>query len=156
MTTCQTIPMNRYVPKAIVAGVAGIAVGAAACAGLRGAIPTIMATGSVVAIAAMLGIIPAVVPSLAKSDRFGMAVLAGTMGQTLLAIAAALTLTAVFQLERRPLVLGSFAGVFVVMMLQAVTAATLLNCLPSTAFKATDSTHPTTSSGPSAGAEKTT
>ena len=93
-----------------------------------------VAAGSVVAIAAVLGLVPAVMPPIARVDRFGMAVLAMTMAQTLLAIGAAFALTTMFELSRKPLVMGAFAGVFVVMMVQAVTAAMLLNSLPSSAF----------------------
>jgi lysylphosphatidylglycerol synthetase-like protein (DUF2156 family) len=131
VTTTSSIPVAKYLPKAVAAGVAGVAVGVGACAGLGGESQAMIAAGSVVAIAAALGVIPAILPPLARTDRFGLAILAGTMAQTLLAIAAAFALTTMFELPRRPLVLGSFAGVFVVMMLQAVAAALLLNSMPS-------------------------
>jgi hypothetical protein len=134
VTSIASIPVGKYLPKAILAGVLGVAVGVGACAGMGGNTQAMVAAGSVVAIAAVLGLVPAVMPPIARVDRFGMAVLAMTMAQTLLAIGAAFALTTMFELSRKPLVMGAFAGVLVVMMVQAVTAAMLLNSLPSSAF----------------------
>lgn len=137
MTSTTTIPVAKYLPRAMLAGVVGVGIGIGAVAALGGTSQAMMIAGCVIAIAAALGVVPAIIPSLARVDRFGLAVLAGTMGQTLVAIAAAFALTTMFDLPRRPLVLGSFAGVFAVMMLQAIAATTLLNSLPTSKLPTT-------------------
>jgi hypothetical protein len=130
-----------YLPKAIGAGLLGALVGVGTCAGMGGAGPAMAAVGAVVAIAALIGLAPVLFPPLARSDRFGLVVLAATMLQTLLAIGAAVALVFLFDLPRRPVVLGAVGGVFLVTMLQAIVAVTLLNALPTRQASSSSSAH---------------
>lgn len=89
-----------------------------------------LAVGAVVAAATALGLAPVLVPGLNRTDRFGLAVLAVTMAQTLMAIGAGVLLVQVLEMPRRPVVLGAMGGVFMVTLLQATAGVMLLNAVP--------------------------
>jgi hypothetical protein len=155
LTTASTIPVHQYWPKAVVAGVAGVVVGVGVCAAMGGNSQAMVASGCLVLLAAMLGLVPVIFSSLARADRFGLAVLACTMGQTLLAIGAAFVLTSMFDLPQRAVVMSAFAGVFLTMMLQAICATAVLNALPKSAFGSTSSPESTSSASKTISVDKT-
>lgn len=141
-TPPPTIAASKYLPRAIAGGLVGVGVGVSLCAGLGGAMPAMLAVGAVVLAAAALGLAPAVVPGLNRSDRFGLAVLAMTLAQTLLAIGAGVLLVQVLELPRRPVVLGVMGGVFIVTLLQAIAGVILLNAIPHVKKAGTDNVVP--------------
>ncbi len=128
-------------------GVLGVGVGLAITSALKGETPQFAAAGGVIAVVTLVGLAPSLVAWAFGADKFGLSMLATGVLQMLVAMGLAFALA--WSLEKTPkqaLVMGSFAGSFATMLLQAGVAAFAMHKLQPAASKPSGSTPLSTTS----------